>query len=118
MILRRFIDITTIDAEKGTLTYGTRIRRMVDTSGSNSTLKNTQNEADTFGWICISTAADTFEAEDVNQDGTVDTQDVLAVYNYISTAADTSDTAIEDVNGDGTVDTQDVLQIYNHIATN
>ena len=118
VILRRFIDITTIDAEKGTLTYGTRIRRMVDTSGSNSTLKNTQNEADTFGWICISTAADTFEAEDVNQDGTVDTQDVLAVYNYISTAADTSDTAIEDVNGDGTVDTQDVLQIYNYIATN
>ncbi len=118
IILRRYIDITTIDAEKRTLTYGTRIRRMVDTSGDNSTIKNTQNEADTFGWICISATTDTFQAEDVNQDGNVDTQDVLAVYNFISTATDPSNSNTEDVNADGTVDTQDVLQIYNYIANN
>ena len=52
--------------------------------------------------------------EDANFDGMVDTQDVLAVYQYM-----TSPTSFQgggcDVNGDGVVDTQDVLRIYEYI---
>ncbi len=53
-----------------------------------------------------------YEAEDVNQDGTVDSQDVLAVYRFMSSAAGVSADTVEDVNRDETVDSQDVLQIY------
>ena len=52
--------------------------------------------------------------EDVNLDGIVDTQDVLAIYQYIQ------NTSLEgggkpDVNLDGIVDTQDILRIYEYI---
>lgn len=51
---------------------------------------------------------------DVNHDGTVDTQDVLAIYQWMQ--ASDGDTAPagtpEDVNHDGQVDTQDVLAVY------
>ena len=52
------------------------------------------------------------EPADVNGDGIVDTQDVLAVYETIQ--ASTND-ARADVNGDKLVDTQDVLAIYEKI---
>lgn len=52
------------------------------------------------------------EPADVNGDGIVDTQDVLAVYEAIQ--ASTND-ARADVNGDKIVDTQDVLAIYEKI---
>ena len=53
-------------------------------------------------------------AEDINGDGSVDTQDVLKIYEFIqnSTAAEG---ATEDVNKDGSVDTQDVLKVYDYI---
>ena len=47
--------------------------------------------------------------EDVNQDGTVDTQDVLKVYEQMQ-QAEYNEAA--DVNCDGVIDTQDVLRIY------
>lgn len=50
--------------------------------------------------------------EDVNGDGTIDTQDVLAVYDFMSTYQVGDSIEGYDVNGDGTVDTQDVLTIY------
>jgi len=55
------------------------------------------------------------QLEDVNSDGTIDTQDVLSVYQYMQDGtlplgADTDD--ICDVNSDGVVDTQDILCIY------
>ena len=55
--------------------------------------------------------------EDVNQDGVVDTQDVLKIYEYIQTSPDPSQGGETDcdVNGDGIVDTQDVLMIYKRI---
>jgi len=49
---------------------------------------------------------------DVNGDGIVDTQDVLAIYTVIS---ESSNKKFADVNGDGVVDTQDVLSVYDYI---
>ena len=50
--------------------------------------------------------------EDVNNDGIVDTQDVLAVYEAIQSSSNDSRF---DVNGDSLIDTQDVLAIYEKI---
>lgn len=51
--------------------------------------------------------------EDVNHDGKVDTQDVLAIYEWMQSSASASaDSVPEDVNHDGKVDTQDVLTVY------
>lgn len=52
--------------------------------------------------------------EDVNGDGSVDTQDVLKIYEFMQNAS-SPEGAAEDVNGDGSVDTQDVLKIYDYI---
>jgi hypothetical protein len=51
-------------------------------------------------------------AEDVNSDGIIDTQDVLAVYDAIQSSSNDSR---YDVNGDTIIDTQDVLAIYEKI---
>lgn len=53
--------------------------------------------------------------EDVNRDGIVDTQDVLALYSLIMSSA--SGDTVGDVNGDGKVDTQDVLKVYDYIRS-
>lgn len=50
--------------------------------------------------------------EDVNNDGVVDSQDVLMVYEYIQNCALREGL---DVNRDGYVDTQDVLAIYDYM---
>jgi len=52
--------------------------------------------------------------EDINGDGTVDTQDVLKIYEFMQKSSSPAG-ASEDVNGDGNVDTQDVLKIYEYI---
>ena len=55
-------------------------------------------------------------SQDVNGDGIIDTQDVLAVYQYIQNGSlPIEGTGSCDVNGDGIVDTQDVLAIYEAI---
>ena len=60
-------------------------------------------------WTTPTSGTD-FAAEDVNHDGTIDTQDVLAIYDQMQTTANPG--TIADVNHDGTVDTQDVLAVY------
>ena len=52
------------------------------------------------------------KTEDVNGDGLVDTQDVLAVYDFMQSYEEGKAVEGYDVNGDGSVDTQDVLTIY------
>ena len=52
--------------------------------------------------------------DDVNGDGSVDTQDVLKIDEFMQNAS-SPEGAAEDVNGDGSVDTQDVLKIYDYI---
>ena len=55
--------------------------------------------------------------EDVNCDGTVDTQDVLCIYQYMTSPDPSQGGETDcDVNGDGIVDTQDVLKIYEYIS--
>jgi len=57
--------------------------------------------------------------EDVNCDGTVDTQDVLCIYQFIQDGSLPTEGETEevcDVNQDGIVDTQDVLKIYEYIS--
>jgi len=61
--------------------------------------------------------ASTTEVEDVNQDGKIDTQDVLQIYNYIQDSTSSTGEQ-EDVNQDNTVDTQDVLKVYEYIQNN
>ena len=53
--------------------------------------------------------------EDVNGDGTVDTQDVLSIYDFIQSGNPVTDSTPQDANHDGIVDTQDVLCIYQYI---
>ena len=53
---------------------------------------------------------------DVNRDGSIDTQDVLAIYGYMQDT--TGDKSTFDVNHDGSVDTQDVLQVYSVMQAN
>lgn len=57
-------------------------------------------------------------AEDVNKDGTVDTQDILNIYNYIMNTTDVDTSAPENVNMDDKIDTQDVLKIYEYMQGN
>ena len=53
--------------------------------------------------------------EDINGDGTVDTQDILSIFDFIVQGKPVNATTIEDVNKDGLVDTQDVLSVYDYI---
>lgn len=55
------------------------------------------------------------DAEDVNGDTVADTQDVLAIYQFMQSYTDGSPVGQYDVNGDGVVDTQDVLKIYEYM---
>lgn len=59
-----------------------------------------------------------FAVEDVNHDGAVDTQDVLAIYEFMQNNSGDTTVGVEDVNQDGTVDTQDVLKVYEKIQNN
>lgn len=52
------------------------------------------------------------KVEDVNGDGSVDTQDVLVIYEFMQSYEEGTSVEGYDVNGDGNVDTQDVLTIY------
>ena len=54
--------------------------------------------------------------EDVNGDGTVDTQDVLSIYDFIQSGNAVTDATPQDVNRDHVVDTQDVLCVYQFIT--
>ena len=59
--------------------------------------------------------------EDVNRDGIVDTQDVLAIYQFMQNGSlpmEGDSEGVCDVNGDGVVDTQDVLLIYSYMQEN
>ena len=59
-----------------------------------------------------------YKREDVNRDGIIDTQDVLAIYQFMQNSTGEEDRPLEDVNGDGVVDTQDVLTIYTYMQEN
>lgn len=59
-----------------------------------------------------------YKREDVNRDGIIDTQDVLAIYQFMQNSTGTEESPVEDVNGDGVVDTQDVLTIYTYMQEN
>lgn len=54
---------------------------------------------------------------DVNLDGTLNTADIVAIYNFISTGAESGIVQENaDVNGDGVVNTADVAAVYNIIG--
>ncbi len=58
------------------------------------------------------------EAEDVNGDGAVDTQDVLVIYEFMQNKTDDTPVGSTDVNSDGATDTQDVLKVYEKMQEN
>jgi hypothetical protein len=68
-------------------------------------------------WLIEKTATDIIQTsvEDINGDGTVDTQDILSIFDFIVQGKPVNATTIEDVNKDGLVDTQDVLSVYDYI---
>lgn len=51
---------------------------------------------------------------DVNNDGKVNSTDIVAIYNYISTKTGVT-LEKADVNGDGKVNSTDIVTVYNHI---
>lgn len=55
---------------------------------------------------------------DVNDDGTVNSSDVVAIYNHISEGADASGITVAkaDVNTDGSVNSSDAVAVYNIIS--
>ena len=53
--------------------------------------------------------------DDVNGDGTVDTQDILNIYEFMQQADENTPVGKYDVNHDGIVDTQDVLELYKYM---
>lgn len=56
---------------------------------------------------------------DINGDESVDTQDILSIYEYMQENGSTGGTDVpQDVNHDGVVDTQDVLALYEYISGN
>ena len=54
--------------------------------------------------------------QDVTGDGVVDTQDALAIYQFMLEATEGASIEKYDVTKDGVVDTQDVLEIYNYMS--
>ena len=55
-----------------------------------------------------------YSMADVNRDGTINTADVTALYNYLL-QGDTTHALTSDVNGDGSITAGDVTQVYNAI---
>ena len=55
--------------------------------------------------------------EDVNQDGVVNSLDVLKVYKFMQTSTGEEKDMIEDVNGDGVVNSLDVLKVYKYMQS-
>lgn len=55
--------------------------------------------------------------EDVNQDGEVNSLDVLKIYKYMQTSTEKEEGVIEDVNGDGDVNSLDVLKVYKYMQS-
>ncbi len=111
-VIRRYIDMKTYSSDGTTLIYGTRVKRIVDSSAG--TFTNNLASGDKFGWICLSSSS----PEDVNGDGLIDTQDVLSIYAFMQNASEVTSATTEDVNGDGLVDTQDVLAVYGCMSSN
>ena len=71
---------------------------------------------ETTNWSSVTTfTTATIEGQDVNKDGTVDTQDVLGIYDFMQQSDGSTPPGRFDVNHDGLVDTQDVLEIYKYI---
>ena len=62
--------------------------------------------------------ATSFVKEDINQDGVVNTADVVAIYNYIASGELSGIGGdVADVNQDGTVNAADIAALYNKIAS-
>lgn len=56
--------------------------------------------------------------EDVNEDGMVNSLDVLKIYKFMQTSMGEEENPIEDVNRDGTVNSLDVLKVYKYMQMN
>ena len=55
-----------------------------------------------------------YQSGDVNLDGTVNTSDVVSIYNYIISSEESGILRVcADINGDGTVNSADVTGLYN-----
>ena len=98
----------TMNLNGGTTTNGTTV---ISYSTDTEKNKTGQNRL----WLIEMTDVAIPQATDVNGDGTVDTQDVLAIYDFIVQGKAVGASTPEDVNRDGLVDTQDVLCVYDYI---
>ena len=98
----------TMNLNGGTTTNGTTV---ISYSTDTEKNKTGQNRL----WLIEMTDVAIPQAADVNGDGTVDTQDVLAIYDFIVQGKAVGASTPEDVNRDGLVDTQDVLCVYDYI---
>jgi hypothetical protein len=130
-MLRR-TDITERDESNVTWTKGTSVNRIFDhaikVDGNTIPIGTTLTDyKDNLGWVCISGKILIGESKqeinieeevvakkgDVNEDGSVDISDIVAVINQI---AGTASYPNSDVNKDGNVDISDIVAIINIIA--
>ena len=130
-MLRR-TDVTERDENSVVWTKGTGVNRVFDhniTTDDGSTVASTttlEEYQDELGWVCISSqiligedkqpihiAGDDVLHGDVNEDGSVDISDIVAVINQIAGKATYR---FADVNNDENVDISDIVAIINIIA--
>jgi len=98
----------TMNLNGGGTTNGTTV---ISYSTDTEKNKTSQNRL----WLIEKTDVMIPITEDINGDGTVDTQDVLSIYDFIIQGKAVDASTTEDVNKDGLVDTQDVLSVYDYI---
>ena len=100
----------TMNLNSGNTSNGTSV---ISYSTDTEKNKTSQNRL----WLIEKTATEIIQTivEDINGDGTVDTQDILSIFDFIVQGKPVNATTIEDVNKDGLVDTQDVLSVYDYI---
>ena len=60
----------------------------------------------------------TFLRGDVNDDGTVNNKDVVALFRYVSGSNIAVNVSAADFNGDSSVDNKDVVALFKYVSTN
>lgn len=118
--------IVSVGSDTRTITYKARMSDKFETihleyeavsSNPILSIKSASKQRCFIDYVVVSAGqkAEPLVPGDVNGDGLVDTQDVLAVYSYMQSPDSDADINLFDINGDGTVDTQDVLLVYEYM---
>ena len=67
--------------------------------------------------VTVLSSGDTVSG-DVNADKKINNKDVVALFRYVSGAADIEDAAAADINGDGKINNKDVVALFKLVSAN